>query len=804
MNTRHCLTGRRFIPMLAACLVAGACAAADAEAPAPFTLQNDHWALTVEPRWGARLSSMRSLTVTQDFVCCWDDVKTDKRGNTMRYGGILRSMMSGSYQSSQPQDPYTVVRQDAVSADLTFDNTYMLLDGLHEARRIALEGRQVVFSVKVTNKGTEPRVIYYRLQDFAGVGLGRGRDSVYIVPRDAGMPEAFVREAGESVNHHVLNPAEPWYALADLVGNRGLLVNFTKARPADIYFFASRRGQNMRTAEIFFPQARLMPGETWEMEARYTAFAPAEPRTGDARLDERLASGNIDAALAFAARRGMRVGLPLNAELGLAPSAAVTVAPVHPADQALGAARAPDYGRTLKRIHLYGTPGEVASFAFTITAAAAAVPSGTVTFGDLKAADGRVIGAAAFEPAYVAGESLVLVHDWALSRNLPETVGTINNDVADAAALTPFALDRGGMAPVWSRLRIPADAEAGRYTATCAVRAGGASLAEFEIVLTVRPFKLVRPDNKTYGTFFVYYLKPQQGEPAGANAHRAITREAYLDILKTYGDAGCNGFAIYVGRRDDLLWVLDRKRELGMKGSDVLIYPHYVKPADIAARNLKAYAWGVDEPSCYWQVPEVLKKYKRLVDQGWTPTFTPNLPLGLLLTDQMVKMVPIINCNGNAPYLMAASQRYKDEGRDVLWYECYGLGMPSIEQRALRGIYLWKETVDGIIDWDNGGGYDKLTEHNMIAFAGCRPLARLGLENTRQALTDLAYLHTLEQLVQAGGESAHRAEAERLLNWIRTRFDSDYHRVMLDLADPQYLDDVRQLVAGQIEKMVKP
>ena len=797
-SVRHTAT------LLLAGLLAGSSAAetSAAEASAPFTLQNDYWSLTVEPQWGARLSSMRSLTVTQDFVSVWGDVMTDRQGRGTRDGGILRSMMSGSYHSSQPQDPYKVLRQDAISADLVFDNPYPLLDGLREERRIALEGQQVVFSVKVTNTGSKPRVIYYRTQDYAGVGNGRGRDSVYAMMREAGTVEAFAREPGKSVNYHVLNPAEPWFALADLVDNRGLLVTFAKALPTDIFFWVSGTRSTMCTAEIFFPQAKLMPGQSWEMEARYTAFAPGNPQTGEARLDAFLAAESLETALGATANRGMKAAAPFHADLELETvPAAVTLTPVHPSDgRALGGSIAPDYGRTLKRIRLYGTPGEVASFAFTIRSTEP-LPSGKVRFEDLASDDGKVIGSGAFEPAYVAGGSLVLVHDWELSRNLPEESGAVNNNVVDAEALTPFVLKPGDMAPVWSRLRIPADAAAGNYTGRCVIGSGDTDLAEFEIELTVRPFKLIRPEDKTYGTFFVYYLKPQQGEAQGEKAEKAISREEYAGILKAYGDAGCNGFAIYVSRRDDLLWVLDCKRELGMNGVDVLISPSYVNPVDVSSRGMKAYAWGVDEPSNYWQVPGTLKKYKLLVDKGWTPTFTPNLPLGLLMADQMEKMVPIINCNGNAPYLMAASQRYKDEGRDVLWYECYGLGMPSIEQRLLRGIYLWKEPVDGIIDWDNGGGYDKLSEHNMIAFAGCRPLFRLGLENTRQALTDLAYLHTLEEKARMVSDTALRGEAEQLMTWIRTRFGADYHRVMLDLTDPQYLDDVRQQVAEMIVKL---
>jgi len=763
-------------------------------------LKNEYWNVVIEPRWGARASSMRSIQQNYDFVSYWGDVKTRSDGEA-RDGGVFRSMMSGSYVSSQPEEPYTVIRTSATEAILEYENRHPLMDGLYEEKKIILEETDVVFSVKVSNRARENRVVYYRIQDWIGTGKREGKDSVHIIPKELNLPFTFISNQGESVNRHFVSPSENWYALADIVSNKGLLVKVNRT-VAGIYFWESGKGASMRTAEIFFPCVTLMPGQSWYMEVRYRAFEPDNPDTGDDNLNRILLKNNILKCLSVIEAKNVKSGLPFNAEMKLPyTKEPLKIAPVHPASPSLGGEIAPDYGKTLNKIYLYGTPGEVISFAFAATANED-IKKGEIIFSDLKSAPRRKISKEAFDPKYVAGESKILVHNWGLVQHIPESIAHINNDIFDPDTITPFSLKQGDTAYIWTNLRIPENAAAGTYSGICSINTGREQIG-FKISLKVRPFKLVRAEHKTYSTFMPYYIKPPDGEPAGPLAKYMISREEYLKIMKVFRDIGFSSLVIYVSRRDDLLWVIDRAKELGMKGAFVLIYPYSIKPEDIEERCITAFGWVIDEPSMYIQVPHAIKMYENMVKRGFTPTFTPNLPLGLIIADILDKMVPIINTNGNAPYLIDVTKRYHDAGRKVFWYEAHGLGVPSVEQRALRGIYLWKEPVDGIYDWDNGSISPKLSNHHMAGFAGTKLLPRLGLENTRQALTDLNYLYTLETLSQQCKNAGVRAEAEQLMNWIKGYFNSDYYKVIPYISDPQYLDDIRQEVADMIENIVK-
>jgi len=783
----------------------GAAPASLAESTEGFTLQNEHWEVLVEPRWGGRAGSMVSLKDRYDFVETWGQPKTNRAGELRREGGVFRSMMSGAYHSSQPEEPYAVLETSPTEILLQYENTHLLLDGLREERRIALDGPRAVFAVKVTNTTQEPRMMYYRVQDYIGVGLGQGKDSVYVVAQDRGMPVAFESSPGTPIGRHFVNPVDNWYALADLVHDRGLLVSVTKSPAANIYFWRSGRNPALRTAEIFFPHATLQPGQSWEMEVAYTRFTPSSPATGDMCMDAALSQERIEGYLARAEGLMQLAEPPFQAVMELPCTAApLLLTPVHPASTALGRPAAPSYGKTLRKIRLCGTPGEVVSFAVAATAADG-IAGGAVTFGDLTGGTQGTISRSAFEPKYVAGESQILVNDWNLARNIPyDRISYINNDVVDVNAITPFVLERGETAYIWTNLRIPEDAVAGDYLGTCTIGTGGSEGVEFEIALKVRSFRLIRAEHKTYGTFFPYYIKPQTGFPDGKENPHAITREEYFEVMKVFRDIGFRSFVIYVSATEDLLWVLDRCVELGMTGDHVLISPHAIVPADLQDRGLTAYGWTVDEPGSYRRAQGAITRYETVLKQGFAPTFTPNVPYGLLLTDQLEKMTPIINCNGNAPYLMAATQRYKEQGRKVFWYECDEIGRQTypVAKRALRGIYLWKTPVDGIYDWDNGSANTNLNNNTMAGFAGVKVLARVGMENIRQGLTDLDYLHTLDTLAGQSEDQTARAEAERVMDWIRQRFNEDYHTVLASIAAPQYLDDIRQKVAEAIEALV--
>jgi hypothetical protein len=769
-----------------------------------MVMKNDYWQIKIEPRWGARASSLYSVKHGYDFVSMWEPVKEGRDAGTVS-GGALTGMMSGSYKSSQPQEQYTVVRSSPAEASFTYDNRYMFLDGLREEKKISIEGPALIYSVKVTNTGSEDRVIYYRVQDWLGTGLNRGIDSVFVVPWTEGEPFAFYHLGGTGYFHRpFIKPSGRWFALADITGDKGLVVTVEKTDVAAIFFWGSGSDPLSRTAEIFFPRKKLSPGGSWEMELRYTLFSPSNPETLDSSFAHLLAAGNINRYLARSMEMGIRTGLPYDSVMEMPyRKGKVVVFPVHLADGALEGRTTPEYGRTLKSVHLYGTPGEVVPLVIGIRATED-ISTGNVSCGNL---DGRLrsqIPASSIESRYVAGKSLLLVKDWGLSQNVPfDEILAINNDIKDAERMTPFSIKTGEVAYIYNAVRIPVDAASGDYRGKYTVSIDG-RIVEIDVNLTVRPFSLLQAKHKTYGTFFRYFIRSQDTDKESAGKY-AIGREEYLKALKCIADVGYNGLIVYVSKREDLLWVMERCRELGMLGGFVLVRSGNLTAEDITGLKKKhnIMGWGIDEPVRYSQIPVGVKRYKSFIAKGLlTPSFTPNVPVGLLMADNLEKIVPIIAMSGNLAYGIDATRRYKNEGRQVYWYRT-GQAAATVEQRVFRGIYLWKEPVDGILDWGDDSVAPTFTNHQMAGFAGTDVLPRLGRENIRQALIDLNYLHTLETLTSRCKDAALKEEAEGLMNWIRDYFGDDWYLALEPIKNPQYIDDIRQDVADMIEKLVK-
>lgn len=788
---------------LLACAVLMTAGTGPAHGEAAMTMENEYWRLRVEPEYGARASALHSLAHDRDFNLLWRPV-TEGRDEGSVTGGAFAGRMSGSYLSAQPQEAYEVVSAAKTEAVFRYENKHLLLEGLHEEKTIRLEGPTALCRLEVTNRGREERIIYYRIQDWLGTGTSHGPESVYIVPWTDGPPYAFSPEPGEIMHRPFISPAGRWFALADLNGDAGLKVSVAGTEAAAFFFWGSADDPRSRTAEIFFPRVVLAPGETWSAEVRYTLFKPSAP--GDTIAGEpsrRLTAGEIRAALEGRRQVGIRSGLPYGSAMGLpAEGEKLQVAPVHLIDDALEGAPFPEKARTLRSVRLHGTPGEAVPLVLGLRARAD-ISGGRVVFSDF-AGRRRRVPAAAVDSGYVAVGSGLLVKDWELARDIPmEVIGAINNEVSDARALTPFSLEAGAAAYVYSLVRIPERTAPGEYRGRVTFETGAGAQA-VDVNLAVRPFRLLPAKHKTYGTFFRYFIR--SGADSDSAGPHALSREEYLQALRSVAETGYNGLVIYVADREDLLWALEKCRELGMTGGFVLTRGHHHLTAEDVGglkERQNIMGWGIDEPIRYHQIPVGVNRYRNFMRAGlFTPAFTPNVPVGLIMADHLPEIVPIIAMSGNLAYGMEATRRYRDEGRQVYWYRT-GQARATIEQRLFRGVYLWKEPVDGILDWGDDSIHPPLGVHQTAGFAGTKVLPRLGRENIRQALIDLDYLHTLETLAAACPDPALKSRAEGMLGWIRGYFGDDWYLAMEPIQNPQFLDDLRGHVAEMAEALVR-
>lgn len=805
---KECL--KWFRPAVVAGLLFFAAPGAGAET---VRLENDFWELDIQARYGARATRFYSRARDYEFVVNWQPGYRDRDACQ---GGAFAGIMVGSFTSGRDEkgqlnQPYEVLEQSADRLRLAWRNEAPAFDGLVEERFFRLvPGRpELRLEVTVSNRSEETRVIAYRFQDWIGSGRG-GYESVYICPQEKEAPHAYLFQPGVPGHNFFVNPDEPWYAMADLPNDTGMLVEVSGA-PVMSFLQYLGRGDNpaSRTAEIYFPMTRLAPGEQWSAAVTFTVFQPSDPGLSlPAPRAATLSADSIRGLLAAGAARRVRSGgAPLNARFAIPrPDAPLVLAPANPADADLGTALVRGFGGTMTAVHLYGTPGEAVPLVFTALARRP-VDRVRLELGDLSGA-GNLIGRANYESRFYSRDGFgFLVRDWALASDLPDSVAGINNDLRDAPRLTPFSLARGENAAVWNLLRIPANAVPGEYRGRAVLSgASGEELAAFGITLTVHPFTLLTPADRNYGSFFRYHLARDDDDQRPHATTRAVVRRA----LEQVTELGYNALFLY-GEADDALWMMDQCAELGWRGSTFVSNSlGGVPPAELKARyaglDFTVLAWTVDEPRYKHRgdIERVISRYETRLRQGYRPTYTPNSPFALIFSELLEEYVPILAMS--VPSFLDVTRRYRAQGRDFYWYTA-GLSTPNnndrIEDRLRRGVYFWKEPVSGIIDWGEDTMPQRKGNSSVTGFAGTEILPRAGRENVRQALTDMRYLYTLEQRAKKTRDPRLRREAEDMLDWFRATFRDNPSYEAAMIADPHYLDELRREVGLMIARLVR-
>lgn len=772
-------------------------------------LESRFMELTIEPDYGARASRIHAREHDYDFVVNWspDDDEPVSRGGGFA-GIMLGTFTSGRDSEGQLNQSYEVLEQTQRSLQLRWRQGAEMFSDLVEHRTITLsdERPEAVLEVEIVNEADEPRVFAYRFQDWTGTGRTGGYESVYINPQDREQPHAYMWPLDHPPAGHkfYLRPEGNWFARADLPRDTGLVVDVDEADvTAFLQYFSRRQQSELRTAEIYFPITRLSPGESWRATVTYRVFEPSDPA---ATLDDAqarfLSEDRIRSLLDASAHQRVRAGLPLNARMRTTPTDAPLILwPAHPSDANLGTERVQDYGGTLRGVELTGTPGEVVPLAFNAVSTRA-VEDARLSLSDLSHDDeAATIEADRFDPRFVSTDGFgYLLNDWELSRDVPEAIAQINNDVRDAEALTPFSLEAGDVAPLWATLRIPDDAAAGTYRGEARIETADGDRIAFDIDLRVHPFTLERPDDKAYGSFFRYRLQTGD-EPEPFHVTRPVLREALEDM----DEMGYNALVIYL-QDDDAVWLMDQCVELGWEHATfVLIGAHGLDPEELEQRyadqDFTILGWTIDEPRYKHRgdIERAVQRYERRMRQGLPPTYTPNSPFALLLAELLDAYVPILVTS--VPHFIEVTREYRERGRDIYWYSA-GLSDPDnaarVQARLVRGIYLWKEPVNGIIDWGEDAQHSRKSYSSVTGFAGTQIVHRTGRENVRQALLDMRYLHTLERALDETDDAALRAEGEALLEGLRARFaDSPSHEATL-AHKLTHLDALR----GEVEQMI--
>ncbi|MBQ9337769.1 MAG: hypothetical protein IJS14_10795 [Lentisphaeria bacterium] len=768
-------------------------APAKAAAGQTIRLENQYMKLTLEPENGARISSWELVGKNDDLVQGWRRVrKMGKRKPAPKpqfSGGVLGGHMCGAYQDEQLEASYKVVKQSASEVSMKWKNPYTLFDGLEETRTVKLDGKTVTVRLKVRNTAKENRIIYYRIQDFIGVGHQFGEQTVSVYPSEEGIT-ATVFQPGTT--KALLSLKEPWYAQENLTDNYGIKVTASGAPLRNIMFFVGSSIEG-RTCEFFWVPADLKPGETWQAELTYTLFEP-KAETGLLAEDSvrkalnRTLSGKMIASASgceFAPAYGAATVTPL-AACGVIPQGKLL-----------------ERFKTLAGLPLSGAKGETVLGAFALTVHEA-TKNGTISFGKFKQADGTEL-AFTPDPYYITRDGTdFMTRNWKFSAGYPQEAANTLSKIPAEKAITPYSLEAGETAHFRVYFKIPADAKAGEYTGDCTLTYGNGKKIGFKIRLHVWDFQLELPKDKGYGAFATFSLA---GDKHYVAPKYGLSRKNFRKFVDEMTARNWRNLVLYLSNPENILWALDQMVDAGWRDARIVVIRPHVPYKKLMERygkyNFKFLPWGVDEPVDYNSVRACAKKYELFQKKYDYPNmnFSANTPLSLAIIDSLPKTHPTIAVTGNVMYFVEKTRDLAKQNRQVFWYA--GTPKKDVAGRLLRGIYVWKEPTGGMMDWGEMATTSTVKNgfHAFLADAELRPSQKL--ENVTQGLIDLMYLNTLEQTIRrADSNRPEVKDAQAFLDWVRNRFGTDYTGEAAEI-DYGFLDMIRTNAAIHTENILK-
>ena len=755
----------------------------------PVSLENQFMKLVIEPENGARISSWELKGKQAYLVNYWKRVQSsDKRKAAKKpkfSGGILGGHLCGGYQDEQLEAEYQIVKRTDTEAVMKWKNPYTLFDGLEETRTVRLEGKTVSVTLSVTNTAKENRVIYYRVQDFIGIGYKPGDQCIWTWPSDDGITAEIFHPGAQKI---LMTLKEPWYALVNLTDNYGVKVTASGAPLRTIMFYV---GNENRTCEFFWEPPKLKPGETWKAGLKYSLTVPRKDR---GILSEKSVWQALDRNRITDAVKN-QTGRKFELASGFA-----TISPL-PSCGMIPPGRIQDGGKTLSELSLSGAKGETVLGAFALTVKEA-VSNGTVSFSEFRKDDGTLL-AMTPDPYYITRDGTdYMTRNWLYSSGYPPEAANTKSKLTAEKKITPFSMKTGDPAHFRVYFKIPKDAVPGDYTGNCVFTCGKGKQVSFKIRMKVWDFQLSLPKNKGYGAFATFSLKGDQHHVA---AKYGISREHFRKFIQEITERNWRNLVLYMSNRENIIWALDQLAEAGWRHARIVLIRPHVPHKELMKRygkyDFTFLPWGVDEPTDYKSVRACELKYHLYEKRYDFPNmnFSANTPLSLAIIDSLPKMHPTIAVTGNAMYFVEKTRDLSKQKRQVFWYA--GTPKKDVAGRLLRGIYVWKEPVGGMMDWGEMAGASTVKNafHAFLADGELRPSQRL--ENVTQGTVDLMYLNTLEQTMRrADPNNPGVREAREFLNWLRNRFNIDYGREATEI-DYDFLDMVRAKAAMLTEKI---
>jgi len=351
----------------------------------------------------------------------------------------------------------------------------------------------------------------------------------------------------------------------------------------------------------------------------------------------------------------------------------------------------------------------------------------------------------------------------------------------------------GATRQYWITVRVPADARAGTYRGQLQFSAEGVAPAAVPVELTVLPFRLQTPSEKTFYTYAILGdLSDEEIRPllADMRAHgmnalasdlvgkwrRTPEGNVKFDadplrrVLRLAKEAGLTrpmpwhaegllhgieapaGSAAWNATVANLLrQVRQVQQEVG--GPELLFYPVDEPFGNDERLTLAERALGVARQT------HALRSY-------CTPAEGDIARLGQLLD---VRCYAI----GSVADVRAAAASSRQAGARFWWYTNAARELPDV-RRYLAGVWFWHTGAEGQGYWVYQSRWRRtrpfqdlegdLHAHDYVAYPDLDgPTPTVQWECMRQGLDDARYLYTLEAALAAHRASPHAATAERFL-----------------------------------------
>jgi hypothetical protein len=369
--------------------------------------------------------------------------------------------------------------------------------------------------------------------------------------------------------------------------------------------------------------------------------------------------------------------------------------------------------------------------------------------------------------------------------------------IEDNAALLPVDIEAGTNQQFWITLKVPEDADPGKYTGIIKLTISEGIIAEFELNLDVLPITLSDPALK-YSIYYTGVLDTRW--PQGSISGTVKSESQFKKEMQNLVEHGIPNPTVYQSFDTTLLnKVLEIRKNSGMNNSSIYylgLTPWGYQPVDevkkvnafMRAHGVNdVYYYGEDEASGT-ELTDQRASWKAVREAGGK-IFAAGKSVHGDATGNFALMGDITDLfiSRGEPQ-QANSADWHSSGHQIFSYANPQVGMELPETyRRNYGLLLWQKNYDGAMDWayQSGFGYiwndfdnpdyrDEVftypTDNGVID--------TIQWEGFREGVNDIRYISTLLDAINRAKTKGKDVSAAE--NWLKNLKEFDLTAINLD------------------------